>query len=100
MMFQNDVVIKEVQALDQLSPPPSQTASKAIGVREIRALLNGEFSREECIERISISTRQYAKRQTTWFKREKCFQTVCLPSTQGGSSALQQIISKLSIDRQ
>ena len=44
---------------------------KAIGVKEIRRLLSGEISREECEELIIFATRQYAKRQETWFRREK-----------------------------
>lgn len=44
---------------------------KAIGFREIRALLSGECDRASCEERINAATRQYAKRQETWFRREK-----------------------------
>jgi len=44
---------------------------KAIGYREIRALLSGECDRATCEERINAATRQYAKRQETWFRREK-----------------------------
>lgn len=58
--------IEEVRAL----PLEATTASKAIGVSEIRALLTGEMTREEAAERLTISTRQYAKRQRTWFRKE------------------------------
>ncbi|MFD2255774.1 tRNA (adenosine(37)-N6)-dimethylallyltransferase MiaA [Luteolibacter algae] len=44
---------------------------KAIGVKEIRQHLAGEISRDQCEELIIFATRQYAKRQETWFKREK-----------------------------
>ncbi|MFN5578519.1 MAG: tRNA (adenosine(37)-N6)-dimethylallyltransferase MiaA [Akkermansiaceae bacterium] len=44
---------------------------KAIGVKEIRQFLAGEISREACEELIVFATRQYAKRQETWFRREK-----------------------------
>jgi tRNA dimethylallyltransferase len=37
-------------------------------VREIGAWLAGEMSREAAIERAVIATRQYAKRQRTWFR--------------------------------
>lgn len=49
---------------------------KAIGVKEIRRYLAGEISREECEELIIFATRQYAKRQETWFRREKWLQRV------------------------
>jgi tRNA dimethylallyltransferase len=64
--------IEEVAALPEDSP----TCGKAIGVKEIRALLAGEINRATCEELLSISTRQYAKRQETWFKREKWLKIV------------------------
>jgi tRNA dimethylallyltransferase len=59
--------IEEVAALKQAST----NLSKAIGFREIRSLLAGEIDRPTCEELINAATRQYAKRQETWFKREK-----------------------------
>jgi tRNA dimethylallyltransferase len=50
--------------------------SKAIGVKEILRLIAGEVSRSECAELISAATRQYAKRQETWFRREKWLKRV------------------------
>ncbi|MGJ8634899.1 MAG: tRNA (adenosine(37)-N6)-dimethylallyltransferase MiaA [Luteolibacter sp.] len=52
------------------------TWQKAIGVPEIRQLLAGEISPEKCAELITFATRQYAKRQETWFKREKWLKRV------------------------
>lgn len=49
---------------------PSTTFEKAIGFREITDLNEGRINRTECIERIRAATRQYAKRQETWFRRE------------------------------
>jgi tRNA dimethylallyltransferase len=46
------------------------TASKAIGFRQIRAMLDGMIDRARCEELINAATRQYAKRQETWFRRE------------------------------
>lgn len=48
------------------------TAAQAIGYREMAAYLKGDLTREEAIEKIVISTRQYAKRQLTWFRRNPC----------------------------
>jgi tRNA dimethylallyltransferase len=49
----------------------SNTCGKAIGFREIRSFLTGETDRAACGEKINAATRQYAKRQETWFRREK-----------------------------
>jgi len=61
--------IEEVQALLSLDLDPTLPAMKAIGVPEISAWLAGAMRREEMVERAVIATRQYAKRQRTWFRR-------------------------------
>ena len=48
----------------------SANCEKAIGVREIRSLLAGEIDRATCEDLINAATRQYAKRQESWFRRE------------------------------
>ena len=58
--------ISEVKKFIKLRVPKTKTASKAIGIEEIRSYLNKKIQKSELIEKISIKTRQYAKRQTTW----------------------------------
>lgn len=62
--------IEEVAALGEISPG----LGKAIGLREIRRHLAGDVSRDECADLIDAATRQYAKRQQTWFRREHWLQ--------------------------
>lgn len=47
----------------------SGTSSQAIGYKELLPYLQGESTLEECIEHLKMKTRNYAKRQITWFKR-------------------------------
>ena len=47
---------------------PSLPSCRAIGVAEALALLRGDISHDTAVERASIATRQYAKRQRTWFR--------------------------------
>jgi tRNA dimethylallyltransferase len=49
------------------------TARQILGWREITALLDGELDRATCTERLTIATRQYAKRQLTWFRAKSTF---------------------------
>jgi tRNA dimethylallyltransferase len=84
--------IEEVAALGEVS----LTACKAIGIREIRDHLTGKLTREQTIEAISIATRQYAKRQATWFRRETCYQTICLDSSSTAQSALDTALRLIS----
>lgn len=62
--------VEEVKALLAQDLPPEMPAMKAIGVSQIAAMLRGEMSRDEVIERGSAATRQYAKRQMTWFRNQ------------------------------
>lgn len=66
--------------------------AKAIGVRELRAHLAGEMSLEEAIAAMQQSTRHYAKRQGTWFRRETWLQTVCLDASSTPESAVAKIL--------
>ena len=58
--------ISEVKKFIRLKVPRTKTASKAIGIAEIREYLEKKIEISEVIEKISIKTRQYAKRQSTW----------------------------------
>ncbi|HEX4201105.1 MAG TPA: tRNA (adenosine(37)-N6)-dimethylallyltransferase MiaA [Chthoniobacterales bacterium] len=58
--------IQEVASASELSA----TAAQMIGVPEIQKFLSQESSLEECTLAIQAATRQYAKRQTTWFKKQ------------------------------
>ena len=58
--------IEEVSALSHVSG----NCEKAIGFREIHSLIYGKIDRATCEEHINAATRQYAKRQETWFRRE------------------------------
>jgi len=64
-----DGVEEEVRALQDIG----QTAASALGLKEIRALIAGQISREECIAKIQQATRRYAKRQLTWFRHQTTF---------------------------
>jgi tRNA dimethylallyltransferase len=70
--------IEEVASLQDTAPG----LEKAIGLGEIRSLLAGEIDRTSCEELINAATRQYAKRQETWFKRETWLKRICGDSTE------------------
>ncbi len=64
--------IEEVQRLGLRG----QTCGQAIGLAEIEAFLAGKITRAEGLERIIIATRQYAKRQLTWFRNRARWELV------------------------
>ncbi|MHB0954133.1 MAG: tRNA (adenosine(37)-N6)-dimethylallyltransferase MiaA [Allorhizobium sp.] len=62
--------VEEVEALLALDLSPEMPVMKAIGVSQIAAMLMGNMTRAEVIEKASAATRQYAKRQMTWFRNQ------------------------------
>ena len=44
--------------------------TKALGFKPLRAYLKGEIKKDEAIARAQADTRQYAKRQVTWFRHQ------------------------------
>ena len=58
--------ILEVKRFIKLRVPKNKSLSKAIGISEIKQYLQKKIQAEQLIEKISIKTRQYAKRQSTW----------------------------------
>lgn len=64
-------LIDEIQSLLSKGIPKSSTALQAIGYKEFIAALDGLYSVEEAADRVRQSSRRYAKRQLTWFRRNK-----------------------------
>ncbi|MBV9881910.1 MAG: tRNA (adenosine(37)-N6)-dimethylallyltransferase MiaA [Sphingomonadaceae bacterium] len=62
--------IEEVRRLLARHLPPLAPVMRAIGVPEIAACLHGTLTREQALAAGKIATRQYAKRQYTWFRRQ------------------------------
>jgi tRNA dimethylallyltransferase len=62
--------VAEVAELLQCDTSPSAKPFEFIGYRELRAHLQGRIPLEEAAQAITVATRQYAKRQMTWFRRE------------------------------
>ena len=83
---------EEVRALLQSGLPPSATAWQAIGYKEFLGVLEGTATMEQAVAEVKLRSRQYAKRQLTWFRRtegakwlfwgpEPDFEAACRTST-------------------
>lgn len=62
--------LDEVRALMARRLDPGLPAMKAVGVRELAAYLGGEMTRDDAITAMKQATRNYAKRQLTWFRNQ------------------------------
>ena len=65
----DDGLIEEAKAF--FSSEKSSTAKQAIGYKELKGFFDGSISLEEATENLKRETRRYAKRQLTWFRRNK-----------------------------
>lgn len=63
-------LIEEVRRLTYMGYTKALNSMKAIGYKEIIDYFNGEYTYEEAVELIKQSSRRYAKRQLTWFRRD------------------------------
>jgi tRNA dimethylallyltransferase len=61
-------LVEEVQSLLTFK---GLNALQTVGYKEVFSYLDGDASLEQAIEQIKLNTRQYAKRQMTWFKKDK-----------------------------
>ena len=64
-------LLSEVKGLRERGMTEDMTSMHAIGYRQLFAYLDGRNSYDEAVENIKRETRRYAKRQLTWFRREK-----------------------------
>jgi tRNA dimethylallyltransferase len=62
--------LEEVRALVAKGISPNTKPFQFIGYRELADHIDGKISLEEAVSRIQQATRQFAKRQITWFRRE------------------------------
>ncbi len=69
IMMENGLVEEVEQLLKKYKEFP--TAMQGLGYKEVVEYLQGELTKEEMCEKIKMETRRYAKRQITWFKKNK-----------------------------
>ena len=65
------------------------TSFGAIGYKELIPYIENTDTLESCIERLKISTRQYAKRQNTWFSRKANYNTIYVDEADAYTEAMK-----------
>lgn len=64
-------LLNEVKHLKEMGYDRSMVSMQGLGYKELLAYLDGEISLDEAVYKIKRDTRHFAKRQLTWFRREK-----------------------------
>ncbi len=95
-IMHNKGIIDEVAHLKSLGYSRNLTSMQGIGYKEIYAFLDGECSEDEAFDKIKQNTRHFAKRQLTWFRREKCVEMLEYEDFSNDSSLLlDEMIKRL-----
>lgn len=76
---------------------PSVTALNSIGCKELKPFFDGIKSKDECIEDLKRSTRRYAKRQLTWFRRNENINWVYPDETDNYFDYIDGLINKFLV---
>ena len=76
-------LIEEIQGLLSSGVPESATAMQAIGYKEFVGALEGKCTVQEAADQVRQSSRRYAKRQLTWFRRNKAVHWLIRQEGQG-----------------
>lgn len=81
----------EVRLVGEIGP----TAAQVLGLREIRACLAGEISREDAVAAIQKATWQYARRQMTWFRKEPSLIPLLLEPGAALESVVEPVVARV-----
>jgi tRNA dimethylallyltransferase len=95
IMMKNNLV-EEVIRLKEMGYNSDMQSMKGIGYKEILYYLNGEISLSEAVEMIKQGSRNYAKRQLTWFRKDSRINWINKDEFSGDDEIVKHIISKIS----
>jgi tRNA dimethylallyltransferase len=86
-------VLDEVRALAAV--PFSATAARIIGLEQRRSCLHGDIDLDTALESIVVATRQYAKRQSTWFRGQSDFPSLDLSGNLTAQRVVEDVLRKM-----
>ena len=86
---------EEVKSLVEMGCTPEMTSMQGIGYKQMLMYLNGQIDLDEAIRLIKRDSRHYAKRQLTWFNRERDLIWLDLQQYSGNESICDRVLSDL-----
>ena len=89
IMLENGLIEEVKKILDKYKKYP--TAMQGLGYKETKIYLEGKITKEELVDKIKMETRRYAKRQLTWFRKNK--ETIWLDAKKTTDENIEKIIS-------
>jgi tRNA dimethylallyltransferase len=76
MFVSNQSLVDEVRRLLAAGVPPEAKPFESLGYKQVLQMLQGRITEEQALESTQLQTRRYAKRQLTWFRKEKDVQWI------------------------
>ena len=83
-------LLEEIRDLLSSGIPSGATSMQAIGYKEFVAVLDGSCTIEEAAQAVKQASRRYAKRQLTWFRRNKNFHWLMRQNSESGEEILEK----------
>ena len=91
IMIQQGLIVEVKELLQKYNEFP--TAMQGLGYKEVVGYIENKYTKEEMIEKIKMETRRYAKRQITWFKKNK--QTIWIDGLKDKQDNIQIILEEI-----
>ena len=86
----------EAEARDYLAQKNTSTSSQAIGCKELRPYFDGDITLQAAADNLRQATRRYAKRQLTWFRRNKNINWFMLDSFKEREDLYKAVFDKIT----
>lgn len=96
-IMMEDGLLSEVKDLYDRGLLRGQTASAAIGYKELVEYIEGRCTLPEAVESIKLASRRYAKRQLTWFRHESEARTIFVDKPDGSIKSCEELLSEASV---
>jgi tRNA dimethylallyltransferase len=90
-----DGLVAETRQLLELGLAQNRTAMQALGYRQVAEHLRGERGLPETIELVKVRTRQFAKRQLTWFRRQMKLEWIEMAAGQAATPIVEQLAKQV-----
>ncbi len=91
--------LDEVTRLLREGVPPESPAFQAIGYRELARCVRGEYGLQDAVEAIVLATRHLAKRQETWFRRERNVHWVVAEDSASATADIRRLVNEIGPGR-
>ena len=93
----NQGLVEETQTLIKKGLRNNRNACQALGYRQVLDLLDGKLNLENVVQQVKTKTRQFAKRQRSWFRNQMKCKFLEWPDEENVNSFSEQLLAKINL---